>query len=134
MQGDGFLAQFGDAAPYLRMSEQEKFKLMGETKLNAGKKFVWVPKTDTAYEKGLLKKIENGTAFIERLCDQKEMKMKEEVMMEEQMNPSKFDKLEDMADLTFLNEGSVLWNLKDRYQVFMIYTYRTLEQTQLDFQ
>merc|ERR1712127_639263 len=30
------------------------------------------------------------------------------------------------ADLTFLNEGSVLWNLKDRYAVFMIYTYSGL--------
>ena len=123
MQGDAFLAQFGAAAPYLRMSEGEKFKLMGQTKLNSGKKFVWVPKTDTAYEKGLLKKVEDGVAFIERVCDQKEMKMKEEVMFEEQMNPPKFDKLEDMADLTFLNEGSVLWNLKDRYATFMIYTY-----------
>ena len=126
MNGDAFLAQFGDAAPYLRMSDAERFALMGETKINAGKKYVWVPKTDTAYEKGLLKEIKDGTAYITRLCDDKEVKMKEEVMMEEQMNPSKFDKLEDMADLTFLNEGSVLWNLKDRYQVFMIYTYSGL--------
>jgi myosin heavy subunit len=126
MQGDAFLAQFGAAAPYLRMSDLEKMKLMGETKLNSGKKYIWVPKTDTAYEKGLLKEVKDGTAYITRLCDDKEMKMKEEVMMEEQMNPPKFDKLEDMADLTFLNEGSVLWNLKDRYQVFMIYTYSGL--------
>ena len=108
MQGDAFLAQFGAAACYLRMSEKEKFALMGETKLNSGKKFVWVPKTDTAYEKGIVKKIEDGVAIIERCCDQKELKMKEDVMFEEQMNPPKFDKLEDMADLTFLNEGSVL--------------------------
>ena len=99
MNGDAFLEQFGSAAPYLRMSEQEKFKLMGETKLNAGKKYVWVPKTDTAYEKGLLKEIKDGTAYIQRLCDDKEVKMKEDVMMEEQMNPSKFGELEDIGHI-----------------------------------
>merc|ERR1712127_670083 len=91
-----------------------------------GKKFVWVPKADTAYEKGLLKRVEGGTAFIERLIDGKEMKMAEEVMIEEQVNPPKYSKCEDMADLTFLNEASVLFNLKDRYSIFMIYTYSGL--------
>lgn len=32
-----------------------------------------------------------------------------------QVNPPKFEKAEDMADLTFLNEASVLHNLKQRY-------------------
>merc|ERR1711910_207049 len=52
--------------------------------------------------------------------------MKEEVMIEEQVNPAKYEKIEDMADMTFLNEASVLFNLKDRYAVFMIYTYSGL--------
>jgi myosin heavy chain 6/7 len=34
-----------------------------------------------------------------------------------QINPPKFEKCEDMANLTFLNDGSVFWNLKTRYQV-----------------
>ncbi|PAV86100.1 hypothetical protein WR25_24427 isoform B [Diploscapter pachys] len=42
------------------------------------------------------------------------------------MNPPKFDKTEDMANLTFLNEASVLANLKDRYKDMMIYTYSGL--------
>ena len=37
------------------------------------------------------------------------------------MNPTKFEKCEDMADLTYLNEASVLWNLKSRYQSNLIY-------------
>jgi myosin heavy subunit len=36
-----------------------------------------------------------------------------------QINPPKFEKCEDMANLTFLNDGSVFWNLKTRYQVRM---------------
>merc|ERR1712127_680676 len=71
-------------------------------------------------------KIEDGMAFVERLCDGKEIKMKEEDAMEEMKNPAKMDKMEDMADMTYLNEASVLFNLRDRYAVFMIYTYSGL--------
>lgn len=38
-----------------------------------------------------------------------------------QQNPPKFDKIEDMAMLTFLHEPAVLYNLKDRYASWMIY-------------
>lgn len=38
-----------------------------------------------------------------------------------QVNPPKFEKAEDMADLTFLNEASVLHNLKQRYYNKLIY-------------
>uniref|UniRef100_A0A452IZK3 Myosin motor domain-containing protein n=1 Tax=Gopherus agassizii TaxID=38772 RepID=A0A452IZK3_9SAUR len=44
----------------------------------------------------------------------------------QQMNPPKFDMIEDMAMLTHLNEASVLYNLKRRYAHWMIYTYSGL--------
>merc|ERR1712226_880001 len=56
----------------------------------------------------------------------KAVTMKEEDFMEEQCNPAKFEKIEDMANMTFLNEASVLHNLKTRYECFMIYTYSGL--------
>ena len=37
------------------------------------------------------------------------------------MNPPKFDKCEDMADLTYLNDASVLHNLRERYKNWFIY-------------
>ena len=37
------------------------------------------------------------------------------------MNPPKFTKTEDMANLSFLNDASVLWNLRDRYASMLIY-------------
>ena len=37
------------------------------------------------------------------------------------MNPPKFDRMEDMAMMTHLNEPSVLYNLKERYASWMIY-------------
>ncbi|KAJ8036907.1 Myosin-16 [Holothuria leucospilota] len=44
----------------------------------------------------------------------------------QQMNPPKFEKIEDMAGLTYLNEASVLYNLKQRYYSGLIYTYSGL--------
>ncbi|PIO71801.1 myosin SH3-like domain protein [Teladorsagia circumcincta] len=44
----------------------------------------------------------------------------------QQMNPPKYDKTEDMANLTFLNDASVLHNLRQRYFSMMIYTYSGL--------
>lgn len=37
------------------------------------------------------------------------------------MNPVKFDKVADMAELTHLNEASVVHNLHMRYQADLIY-------------
>lgn len=42
----------------------------------------------------------------------------------EQMNPPKFEKTEDMANLTYLNEASVIHNLKQRYYAGLIYVSR----------
>merc|ERR1711963_465770 len=42
------------------------------------------------------------------------------------VNPPKFEKCEDMVNLTFLNDASVFWNLKTRYQAEMIHTYSGL--------
>ena len=39
----------------------------------------------------------------------------------QRMNPPKFDKVEDMAELTCLNEASVLHNLSQRYYSGLIY-------------
>merc|ERR1719384_707902 len=43
-----------------------------------------------------------------------------------QVNPPKFEKGEDMANLTFLNDASVFWNLKVRFCAKLIYTYSGL--------
>uniref|UniRef100_A0A8C2L644 Myosin, heavy chain 14, non-muscle n=1 Tax=Cyprinus carpio TaxID=7962 RepID=A0A8C2L644_CYPCA len=44
----------------------------------------------------------------------------------QRMNPPRFSKVEDMADLTCLNEASVLNNLRERYYSGLIYTYSGL--------
>ncbi|TNN73125.1 Myosin-7 [Liparis tanakae] len=42
------------------------------------------------------------------------------------MNPPRFDMMEDVAMLTHLNEASVLFNLRRRYAMWMVYTYSGL--------
>merc|ERR1712159_840085 len=42
------------------------------------------------------------------------------------MNPPKYEKCSDMANLTYLNEASVLYNLRARYTAGLIYTYSGL--------
>ena len=42
------------------------------------------------------------------------------------MNPPKYEKCEDMADLTYLNDATVLHNLRSRYSAWLIYTYSGL--------
>lgn len=39
----------------------------------------------------------------------------------DKVNPAKFDKADDMAELTHLNEASVVHNLHMRYQTDLIY-------------
>jgi myosin heavy subunit len=39
----------------------------------------------------------------------------------QQVNPPKFEKCDDMASLTYLNDASVLHNLKERYYSNIIY-------------
>ena len=38
-----------------------------------------------------------------------------------QMNPPKYEKTEDMADLTYLNDATVLHNLRQRFVSWLIY-------------
>ena len=43
-----------------------------------------------------------------------------------QVNPPKYEKCEDMSNMTYLNDASVLWNLKNRYQAKLIYVRTSL--------
>ena len=45
------------------------------------------------------------------------------------MNPPKFEKCEDMSNLTYLNEASVLHNLRSRYQAKLIYVSFTITES-----
>jgi len=56
-----------------------------------------------------------------RKPDLKEKEIKDELI--EKQNPPKYELLEDLANMTYLSEASVVYNLDERYHRFLIYTY-----------
>lgn len=51
-----------------------------------------------------------------------------------QVNPPKYEKCEDMSNLTYLNDASVLHNLRERYRARLIYVSITIIVVELIFQ
>ncbi|XP_051568582.1 myosin heavy chain, fast skeletal muscle-like [Myxocyprinus asiaticus] len=121
MSGDPEMECFGPAAIYLRKPEKERLEAQN-TPFDA-KTAYFVTEPKEMYLKGFLKSREGGKATVETLCG-KTITVKENEIYP--MNPPKFDKIEDMAMMTHLNEPAVLYNLKERYAAWMIYTYSGL--------
>uniref|UniRef100_A0A672JMD5 Myosin-7 n=1 Tax=Salarias fasciatus TaxID=181472 RepID=A0A672JMD5_SALFA len=119
--GDAAMAEFGAAAPYLRKSDKER--LEAQTRPFDMKKECFVPDPEEEYVKASITSregdkvtadTEKGKTVTVKECDV------------HPQNPPKFDKIEDMAMFTFLHEPAVLFNLKERYAAWMIYTYSGL--------
>eukprot|EP00064_Thunnus_orientalis_P018475 superscaffoldBa00004273_g18574 len=119
--GDAAMKEFGAAAPYLRKSDKER--LEAQTRIFDMKKECFVPDHDEEFVKASIvsregdkvtAQTEKGKTVTVKECDV------------HPQNPPKFDKIEDMAMFTFLHEPAVLFNLKERYAAWMIYTYSGL--------
>ncbi|XP_014837648.1 PREDICTED: myosin heavy chain, fast skeletal muscle-like [Poecilia mexicana] len=121
MSGDAEMECFGQAAIYLRKPEKER--LEAQNIPFDAKSAYFVSEPSEMYLKGKLVKREGGKATVETLTG-KSITVKEDEIFP--MNPPKFDKIEDMAMMTHLNEPAVLYNLKERYAAWMIYTYSGL--------
>uniref|UniRef100_A0AAZ3RRP6 Myosin-9 n=1 Tax=Oncorhynchus tshawytscha TaxID=74940 RepID=A0AAZ3RRP6_ONCTS len=90
----------------------------------ATKKLVWVPSERLGFEAGSVKEERGEECLVELADSGKKVKVNKDDI--QKMNPPKFSKVEDMAELTCLNEASVLHNLKERYYSGLIYTYSGL--------
>uniref|UniRef100_A0A4W6F6U0 Myosin, heavy chain 10, non-muscle n=1 Tax=Lates calcarifer TaxID=8187 RepID=A0A4W6F6U0_LATCA len=88
------------------------------------KRLVWIPSERHGFEAASIRE-ERGDEVVVELAEngKKAVVNKDDI---QKMNPPKFSKVEDMAELTCLNEASVLHNLKDRYYSGLIYTYSGL--------
>ncbi|XP_016423269.1 myosin-9-like [Sinocyclocheilus rhinocerous] len=114
------------------MSDVDKFLYVDRNLVNnplaqadwATKKLVWVPSERLGFEASSVKE-EHGDEVVVELADSgKKVRVNKDDI--QKMNPPKFSKVEDMAELTCLNEASVLHNLKERYYSGLIYTYSGL--------
>uniref|UniRef100_A0A8C2B5D9 Uncharacterized protein n=1 Tax=Cyprinus carpio TaxID=7962 RepID=A0A8C2B5D9_CYPCA len=116
MSTDAEMAIYGKAAIYLRKPEKERIE--AQNKPFDAKAACYVVDDKELYVKGTIKSRDGGKVTV-IVNDTKEDDV-------HPMNPPKFDKIEDMAMMTHLNEPSVLYNLKERYAAWMIYTYSGL--------
>ncbi|XP_072571718.1 myosin heavy chain, fast skeletal muscle-like [Paramormyrops kingsleyae] len=121
MSVDAEMKCFGPAAVYLRKPEKERIE--AQNKPFDAKTAYFVPDPKEMYLKGVLISKEGGKATVKSL-DGQAMTVKEDDI--HPMNPPKYDKMEDMAMMTHLSEPAVLFNLKERYAAWMIYTYSGL--------
>ncbi|KHJ98009.1 myosin head [Oesophagostomum dentatum] len=87
------------------------------------KKNVWIPDAEEGFIAAEIQSVQGEQVTVVTAKGNTVTVKKDQA---QEMNPPKFDKTEDMANLTFLNEASVLANLKDRYKDMMIYTYSGL--------
>ncbi|KAI5294749.1 hypothetical protein KEM52_003293 [Ascosphaera acerosa] len=91
----------------------------------SGRRYVWLRDTEHAFVRGevLEEATEAGQLLV--LCDDGSQREVDPDSVDK-VNPAKFDKADDMAELTHLNEGSVIHNLHERYKANLIYTYSGL--------
>ena len=82
------------------------------------RKLVWIPDDEHGFVAASVKEDKKEQAVVELEGGKRKTVNKDDI---QKMNPPKFEKVEDMADLTCLNEASVLHNLKDRYFSGLIY-------------
>ncbi|CAN9513645.1 unnamed protein product [Ophioblennius macclurei] len=90
----------------------------------AAKRLVWVPSEKHGFESASIREERGDEVEVELTDTQRKLTLSREEV--QRMNPPRFSKVEDMADLTCLNEASVLHNLRERYYSGLIYTYSGL--------
>jgi myosin protein heavy chain len=84
---------------------------------------VWVPSEEAGFELAqVIQEISPDRFEVQLQRNNKKVIVEEH----QKVNPPRYDKEEDMANLTWLNEASVLHNLTERYHAGLIYTYSGL--------
>lgn len=112
------------------LSDDEKFLFVDKNFVNnplaqadwSAKKLVWVPSEKHGFEAASIKEEKGDEVTVELQENGKKVTLSKDDI--QKMNPPKFSKVEDMAELTCLNEASVLHNLRERYFSGLIYVSR----------
>ncbi|KAM3865194.1 myosin-11a isoform 2-T2 [Diretmus argenteus] len=113
-------------------TEDEKFLFVDKDFINSpmaqadwsAKKLVWIPSERHGFEAASVKEEHGDEVLLELADNGKKVTVNKDDI--QKMNPPKFSKVEDMAELTCLNEASVLHNIRERYFSGLIYTYSGL--------
>ncbi|XP_054741839.1 myosin heavy chain, muscle isoform X1 [Anastrepha obliqua] len=110
-----------DPTPYLFVSLEQR--RIDQSKPYDSKKNCWVPDEKEGYLLGEIKATKGDIVSVGLPGGETKDFKADKV---EKTNPPKFEKVEDMADMTVLNTPCVLHNLRQRYYSKLIYTYSGL--------
>jgi myosin heavy chain 6/7 len=110
-----------ESLKYLALPTEERIKLQAQP--FDGKKQCWVPDAKESFIAAEITSTKGEEVTVKTDKGESITLKKDDV---QQMNPPKFTCCDDMANLTYLNDASVLHNLRDRYQRWLIYTYSGL--------
>lgn len=108
----------GDPSQYLSV-DRTSFNDPASQADWTARKLVWVPDENHGFVSASVKSEKGEEVTVEIVDTNKKRTVHKDDI--QKMNPPKFNKVEDMAELTCLNEASVLHNLKDRYYSGLIY-------------
>ncbi|XP_033248666.1 myosin heavy chain, muscle isoform X33 [Drosophila miranda] len=110
-----------DPTPYLFVSLEQR--RIDQSKPYDSKKSCWVPDEKEGYLLGEIKATKGDIVSVGLPGGESRDFKKDQL---QQVNPPKYEKAEDMSNLTYLNDASVLHNLRQRYYHKLIYTYSGL--------
>ncbi|CAF1208717.1 unnamed protein product [Adineta steineri] len=110
-----------ESMKYLSLPTEERIKLQAQA--FDGKKQCWVPNAKESFVEAEITGTKGEEVTVKTSKGESLTLKKDDV---QQMNPPKFTCCDDMANLTYLNDASVLHNLRDRYERWLIYTYSGL--------
>ncbi|XP_058815435.1 myosin heavy chain, muscle isoform X23 [Topomyia yanbarensis] len=110
-----------DPSEWLFVSLEQK--RIDQSKPYDAKKACWVPDEKEGYVLGEIKATKGDLVTV-GLPGGETKDFKKDLVG--QVNPPKYEKCEDMSNLTYLNDASVLHNLRERYRAKLIYTYSGL--------
>ncbi|CAF2029476.1 unnamed protein product [Rotaria magnacalcarata] len=113
--------EFQEAMKYLALPSEEKLKLRSQA--FDAKKSCWIPDPKESYIAAEIENTKDDQVTVKTCKGEIRTVKKDDV---QQMNPPKYCCSDDMADLTYLNDASVLANLRDRYSRWLIYTFSGL--------
>ncbi|XP_052814276.1 myosin heavy chain, striated muscle-like [Mya arenaria] len=89
-----------------------------------GKKACWVTDPEEGFSRGEIVSSQGDDVTVKILRNNESKTFKKDDL--QQVNPPKYEQCDDMANMTYLNEASVLNNLRQRYVNGFIYTYSGL--------
>jgi len=109
-----------DPAQFLWITDEMKKE--DSLKPYDAKKSVWVPDGEGGFDEAMIDTVDGDKVSCKVGWEPKTFKSAQCM----QVNPPKMEKFDDVSNMTYLNEASVLWNLKARYVAKLIYTYSGL--------